>query len=205
MRLIYYIGIMNLITFAVIFVILLLVALFYGANIPQLFGMLLIAVVTFFPLKYSPKQPGLLRRTGRGNDDSIELKINDEGYPDIIFRTTKESAGGVTVSNPEQHLYAAAIMKIHNDTDDTRNNRELKLLVGNAPATSTGSPGEYKLLIKDKNIFHGKELCEANNYYVRIYRQIKPIDFKSPKDPKNYDIEQIADAHNLQSIGELKL
>lgn len=201
---------MNLIPFAILIAVL-IIALFAGANPMQMITLLFAGIVisTFPEIKENATSNGLLKRSGSGNNDIIKLKINDEGYPDIIFRATKESAGGVTVSNPEQHLYAAAIMKIHHNTNDTRNNRELKLLVGNAPATPTGEPGEYKLLIKDKNIFHGKGvICavasQQKNYYLRIYRQIKPIDFKSPKDPKNYDIEQIADAHNLQSIGELR-
>lgn len=138
-------------------------------------------------------------KQGGGN---ISMDIDDDGAPIISFKASQESAGGVVVSNPEQHLYTAAIMKLHHKTKDARNNRELKMLIGNAAAVQYD--GDYKLLIKDRNVVYGKgKKLTGKHYYVRIYRQIKPIEYKSPKDPKNYDIEQIADAHNLQSLGEL--
>lgn len=146
----------------------------------------------------------LLFEDTRDTTGNIDFRINNDSKPQIEFKATKDSAGGVSVSNPEQYLYTVMVMKIHHKVADTRNRRELKLLAGNVPAIPSQRGCDwYKLLIKDNNTAfgNGKKL-NGKLYYARIYRQVKPIEYKTPKDPKNYDIEQIADSHRLQSVGE---
>jgi len=144
---------------------------------------------------------GVLKTTGGGSDEhsgNISADLTGD-IPAVTFKASAE----VVENNPEQHLYTIMIMKLHHNAKDTRNNRELKFLAGNVTVVGA-SDSAYKLTIKDKNIVHGKgKKLSCKNYYIRLFRQNKPIEYSSPKDPKNYDVEQIADLHRMTSVGEL--